>query len=158
MIRPFRHETLRYGERSQSTEFIYDRPFQWGSKRTGPDLHREGGVRGNSWHYLHLVDPRSTSPGSNMPPYAFLSDGTVDFEGLPNRMDAMKSLGVPYSDDDLHTAPAVAASQASLIVDELAVEEITLRPDSEMTALIAYLQRLGRGPQPVAPALATGGE
>jgi cytochrome c oxidase cbb3-type subunit I/II len=158
MIRPFRHETLRYGEPSQSAEFIYDRPFQWGSKRTGPDLHREGGVRGNSWHYLHLVDPRSTSPGSNMPPYAFLRDGTVEFESLPNRLEAMKSLGVPYTDDDLQTADAVAASQASLIVDDLAVEEITLRPDAEMTALIAYLQRLGRGPQPIAPELATGGK
>jgi cytochrome c oxidase cbb3-type subunit I/II len=158
MVRPFRHETLRYGERSQSTEFIYDFPFQWGSKRTGPDLHREGGVRGNSWHYLHLVDPRSTSPNSNMPPYAFLRDGTVDFEVLPNRLEAMRSLGVPYSDADLRDAPAVAASQAQLIVDELVVEEIQLRPDAELTALIAYLQRLGRGPQPVAPELATGGE
>ena len=158
MVRPFRHETLRYGEYSQSEEFIYDRPFQWGSKRTGPDLHRVGGSTRNSWHYLHMVDPRSTSPGSNMPPYAFLRDSTVDLGTIANKMDAMRSLGVPYSDEDLQDAAAVAASQAALIVDELAVEEIKLRPETEMTALIAYLQRLGRGPQPVAPELATGGE
>jgi cytochrome c oxidase cbb3-type subunit I/II len=148
MIRPFRHETLRYGEWSRAEEFIHDTPFQWGSKRTGPDLHRVGGKYANLWHYLHLDDPRSTSPGSNMPRYHFLKDGRVDLDGLAGRMRVLRRLGVPCTDADLDAAAAAARAQGQLITDDLGAQQVRLAPDSEMAALIAYLQRLGRGPQP----------
>jgi cytochrome c oxidase cbb3-type subunit I/II len=148
MIRPFRHETLRYGDYSRAEEFIYDRPFQWGSKRTGPDLHREGGKYPNLWHYQHMRDPRSTSPGSLMPRYDFLKAATVDFGELGGKISAMKKLGVPYGDREILTAESVARSQARLIVDDLAKNGVEITEDSRLVALIAYLQRLGRGPQP----------
>ena len=152
MVRPFRHETLRYGEYSRAAEFIYDTPFQWGSKRTGPDLHREGGKYANLWHYLHLNDPRSTSPGSNMPAYAHLKTGRVDYGGTPGKMRALRKLGVPYQDAQIAAAGATARSQGGLIAADLAAQAVTIAPDSELVALIGYLQRLGRGPQPTAPA------
>src|ERR1043165_6050903 len=96
MIRALQAETLRYGHYSMAGEFIYDHPFQWGSKRTGPDLHRVGGKYGNLWHFQHLFDPRSTSPGSNMPPYAFLVDKKLDLGDTAVKLAAMKTLGVPY--------------------------------------------------------------
>jgi cytochrome c oxidase cbb3-type subunit I/II len=148
MIRPFRHETLRYGEYSRMEEFIYDHPFQWGSKRTGPDLHRVGGKYPSLWHYLHMSDPRATSPGSNMPGYEWLKTGTVDLDGTGHKMHTLRALGVPYSDADIAQAKATALSQGRLIVGDLEKGGVALAPDSEMTALIAYLQRLGRGPQP----------
>jgi cytochrome c oxidase cbb3-type subunit I/II len=153
MVRPFRHETLRYGDYSRLEEFVYDHPFQWGSKRTGPDVHRLGGKYPNLWHYLHMVDPRSTSPGSNMPDYEFMKDASIDLEGIGNKMHTLRALGVPYSEADLAGAAGKALSQGQLIADDLATGSVELAPDSEMTALIAYLQRLGRGPQPteVAP-------
>jgi cytochrome c oxidase cbb3-type subunit I/II len=151
MIRPFRHETLRYGDYSRAEEFIYDTPYQWGSKRTGPDLHREGGKRNNSWHYLHLMDPRSTSPGSNMPPYAHFKDRSVKLDRTGGKLSVMRRLGVPYTDEDVANAAETALSQGRLIAADLANEEIVIAPDSEMAAVIAYLQRLGRGPQPTAP-------
>jgi len=154
MIRPFRHETLRYGDYSRMEEFIYDHPFQWGSKRTGPDLHREGGKYASLWHYLHLLDPRSTSPGSNMPSYAWLKTGRVDFGGTANKMETLGKLGVPYDRAQIAGAAATAASQAGLIVADLQAQGVTLAPDAELTALIAYLQRLGRGPQPTTAAQA----
>jgi cytochrome c oxidase cbb3-type subunit I/II len=147
MIRPFRHETLRYGEYSRLEEFIYDHPFQFGSKRTGPDLHRVGGKFPNLWHYEHLKDPRSTSPGSNMPNYAFLKDRRVDFDRTPTKVAAMKKLGVPYEDEEIHTASELAGAQARLIVEDLAKHSIQVNADSDIVALISYLQRLGRGPQ-----------
>jgi cytochrome c oxidase cbb3-type subunit I/II len=147
MVRPFRHETLRYGEYSRAEEFRYDRPFQWGSKRTGPDLHRVGGKYANLWHYLHLTDPRSTSPGSNMPPYAFLRDHRADRQQVVTRMRVLQRLGVPYSDEELDTAVRDCDGQAQVIVDDLATGDVQMDPQSEMVALIAYLQRLGRGPQ-----------
>ena len=149
MIRPFRHETLRYGDFSRSEEYIYDHPFQWGSKRTGPDLHREGGKYPNLWHYQHMQDPRSTSPGSLMPNYGWLKTGRVDFAKLPVKVAVMRKLGVPYEDADITSAPEVARSQAELIRADLATQGVEIRDDSELLALIAYLQRLGRGPQPV---------
>jgi cytochrome c oxidase cbb3-type subunit I/II len=161
MIRPFRHETLRYGDFSRMEEFVYDRPFQFGSKRTGPDLHRVGGKYPSLWHYAHLMDPRSTSPGSNMPSYAWLRSTPLDFGIIRKRLDVMRRLGVPYTEEDLIQGAAVAESQARLITGELAEASIELAPDTEMTALIAYLQRLGRGPQPTAasePATPAGGE
>ncbi len=157
MVRPFRHETLRYGEYSRLEESIYDHPFQWGSKRTGPDLQRVGGKYPNLWHYLHMGDPRSTSPGSNMPEYAFLADGRIDFGAIGDKMHTLRALGVPYSEEDIASAEAAAASQAQLIVEDLALGSVELAPDSELTALIAYLQRIGRGPQPTGPADVAGG-
>ena len=151
MVRPFRHETLRYGEYSRLEESIYDHPFQWGSKRTGPDLQRVGGKYPNLWHYLHMTDPRSTSPGSNMPDYAFMKEERIDFTAIGNKMDTLQALGVPYDDEQIAGAATTAASQAQLIVDDLATGQIELAPDSELTAMIAYLQRIGRGPQPTGP-------
>ena len=163
MIRPFRHETLRYGEYSRMEESIYDHPFQWGSKRTGPDLQRVGGKYANLWHYLHMNDPRSTSPGSNMPAYPWLEKRTVDFDHTGKKLDTMRALGVPYSDADIANARSTALSQAQLIADDLAAGDVTVAADSELTALIAYLQRIGRGPQPTGAAgavsqLESGGE
>ncbi len=148
MIRPFRHETLRYGAFSRAEEYLYDHPFQWGSKRTGPDLHRVGGRYPNLWHYEHMRDPRSTSPGSNMPAYAFLKDAHVDFSRTAGKMAAMQKLGVPYEDSEILAAEGTALSQAELIVADLAQNDVTLDRESELVALMAYLQRLGRGPQP----------
>ncbi|HPF35990.1 MAG TPA: cytochrome-c oxidase, cbb3-type subunit I [Candidatus Krumholzibacteria bacterium] len=148
MVRPFRHETLRYGEYSRAAEFIYDTPFQWGSKRTGPDLHRVGGRYANLWHYLHMRDPRSTSPGSNMPTYMHLETATADLAALPGKMGVLVKIGVPYDEADIAGAEETALSQGRLIADDLAQQDVELAPDSELAALIAYLQRLGRGPQP----------
>ncbi|MDY7092918.1 MAG: cytochrome-c oxidase, cbb3-type subunit I [Acidobacteriota bacterium] len=151
MIRTFRHEVLRYGEYSRLQEFVYDTPFQWGSKRTGPDLHRVGGKYANLWHYLHLQDPRSTSPGSNMPSYDFLAETSVDQAGTAVKMRALQKIGVPYTEEEIEDAMAMQQSQAKLITDDLAAQSVDLDPGSQMTALIAYLQRLGRGPQPIGP-------
>ncbi len=125
MIRPFRAETERYGHYSLAGEFIYDRPFQWGSKRTGPDLHRVGGRYSDDWHRLHLTNPRLVVPESNMPGYPWLANAPVDGELIANKMRALRLLNTPYTDDDIKNAPA-------------SVEGIT-----EMDALIAYLQVLG---------------
>jgi cytochrome c oxidase cbb3-type subunit I/II len=148
MIRPFRHETLRYGDYSRMEESIYDHPFQWGSKRTGPDLARVGGKYANLWHYLHMNDPRSTSPGSNMPAYAWLESATVDLERTGDKMDTLRALGVPYTDDQIAAAKTTALGQGQLITDDLATGDVDVAPDSELVAVIAYLQRLGRGPRP----------
>jgi len=161
MIRPFRHEVLRYGDYSRLEESIYNYPFQWGSKRTGPDLARVGGKYDNLWHYLHLMDPRSTSPASNMPGYTHFKTKTLDPAVNTGRMRVMVMLGVPYTDEDLALAEQRYVSQARLIADDLAAKDVEVEPMSEMVAMIAYLQRLGRGPQPVAPepvvTTATGG-
>jgi cytochrome c oxidase cbb3-type subunit I/II len=144
MIRPFRFETLRYGERSQIADSIWDHPFQWGSKRTGPDLAREGGKYPNLWHYEHLKDPRATSPGSNMPPYAFLAGGRVDLDATGRKLAVMKQLGVPYDDAQIHAAAGDAQAQANTIVADLETAGVKVAADSEMVALIAYLQSLGK--------------
>ena len=148
MIRPFRHETLRYGDYSRAEEFRYDHPFQWGSKRTGPDLHRVGGKYPNLWHYQHLMDPRSTSQGSNMPIYSFLKGKTVDLGKTRGKMITLRKLGVPYTDEEIASCLDRARSQGQLISADLAGNAVKIEPESEMVALIAYLQRLGRGPQP----------
>jgi cytochrome c oxidase cbb3-type subunit I/II len=152
MIRPFRHEVLRYGEYSRLEESLLDHPFQWGSKRTGLDLARVGGKYDNLWHYLHLSDPRSTSPASNMPTYKHFKTATVNPATVKHRMSVQAKLGVPYTEQDLALAEQRYASQARLITADLAAKSVTLSPDSEMAAVIAYLQRLGRGPQPLEPA------
>jgi cytochrome c oxidase cbb3-type subunit I/II len=152
MIRPFRFETLRYGEYTRLEESIYDHPFQFGSKRTGPDLQRVGGKYPDLWHYQHLMDPRSTSPGSNMPSYAFLKNRMVDTAGTEGKLLVMWKLGVPYAAEDIENGVETLRSQGQLIAAELLESGgVTVDPESDMVALIGYLQRLGRGPQPTAP-------
>ena len=151
MIRPFRHEVLRYGEYSRMEESLLDHPYQWGSKRTGLDLARVGGKYDNLWHYLHLMDPRSTSPESNMPTYPHFKSQTVDPAVVAKRMQALRTLGNPYTDEDIALAPQRFASQGQLIADDLAAKDVNIAPDSKMAAMIAYLQRMGRGPQPLSP-------
>ncbi|MEZ4386407.1 MAG: cytochrome-c oxidase, cbb3-type subunit I [Candidatus Krumholzibacteriia bacterium] len=158
MIRPLRHEVLRYGEYSRLEESLLDHPFQWGSKRTGPDLARVGGKYANLWHYLHFNDPRSTSPASNMPMYPWLKNQKVDFDVVRGHMQTLAKLGVPYTDADFQAARQNGLSQGQLIADDLKAGSVELAPDSKLAALIAYVQRLGRGPQPLAaPGVATGG-
>jgi len=125
MIRPFRAETERYGHYSVAGESVYDHPFQWGSKRTGPDLARVGGRYSDDWHLVHMTNPRDVVPESNMPSFPWLLDNIIDSAVTPKKLGAMKTLGVPYSDADIAGA-------------QKAVEGKT-----EMQALIAYLQSLG---------------
>ena len=125
MIRPFRAETLRYGHYSMAGEFVYDHPFQWGSKRTGPDLARVGGKYSDDWHRIHLNNPRDVVPESIMPAYPWLNHAMLDPQAVVPKMRAMRTLGVPYTDEDIAHGP-----------DEL-------KGKTEMDALIAYLQGLG---------------
>lgn len=125
MIRPFQAETLRYGHYSVAGEFVYDHPFQWGSKRTGPDLARVGGRYSDEWHRIHLHNPRDVVPESNMPEYPWLEKNLVDADGMAPRMKAMRTLGVPYTDDEIAKA----------------AEEV--KGKTELDAVIAYLQNLG---------------
>jgi cytochrome c oxidase cbb3-type subunit I/II len=143
MIRPFRSETERYGEYSKAGEFVYDHPHLWGSKRTGPDLHRIGGKYNDSWHYNHMYDPGSISPGTIMPSYPWLIDKTVDSAMTPKKINAMRSLGVPYAEGYENQAVADMQTQANAIAAKLKTEGIEVIPETEMVALIAYLQRLG---------------
>lgn len=125
MIRPFRAETMRYGHYSVAGEFVYDHPFQWGSKRTGPDLHRVGGKYSDEWHRVHLNNPRDVVPESNMPEYPWLEKNLVDHTVVAQRMRALTKVGVPYSDE------------------EIAAAEEQVKGKTEMEAIIAYLQGLG---------------
>ena len=125
MIRPFRWETERYGHYSVAGEFVYDRPFQWGSKRTGPDLHRVGGRYSDEWHRAHLINPRDVVPESNMPSYSWLAKAELNSALTREKMETLRSLGQPYSDEDIANA------------DKL------LEDKTEIDALIAYLQGLG---------------
>jgi len=125
MVRPFRAETLRYGHYSTAGEFVYDHPFQWGSKRTGPDLHRVGGRYSDEWHRLHLTNPRDLVPESNMPAYPWLERSAVDAPALPQHLKALRTVGVPYSDAEI-----AGAAEA-------------VRGKTELDALVAYLQVLG---------------
>jgi cytochrome c oxidase cbb3-type subunit I/II len=143
MIRPFRSETERYGEYSKAGEFVYDHPFLWGSKRTGPDLHIEGGKYPDSWHFQHMRDPTSMSPGSIMPPYVFLIEQKLNTRSTKDKIRAMKTLGVPYDDYAINHAERDLAEQAKGIAENLAKENIKVKSDREIVALIAYLQRLG---------------
>ncbi|MGB5026988.1 MAG: cytochrome-c oxidase, cbb3-type subunit I, partial [Chitinophagaceae bacterium] len=157
MIRPFRDEVARYGEYSKAGEFVYDHPFQWGSKRTGPDLAREGAPklkRPDSWHYNHMYDPRSMSPGSLMPQYVWLFDNKLDTGSTPAKIRAMRTLGVPYPKGYDKIANRDLMHQADSIAANLKKEKIESPSDVEIIALIAYLQRLGRDitnePKPLA--------
>ncbi len=125
MIRPFRAETERYGHYSVAGEFVYDRPFQWGSKRTGPDLHRVGGRYSDEWHRVHLINPRDVVPESIMPGYPWLQDTALRTDTIQKKMRVLRSLGHPYTDEDIEAAPAA------------------LEGKTEMDAIIAYLQSLG---------------
>lgn len=125
MIRPFRAETLRYGHYSVAGEFVYDHPFQWGSKRTGPDLHRVGGRYSDEWHRIHLINPRDLVPESIMPAYPWLEKAPVDAASLAPNMTALRTVGVPYSDDEIKNAASEVQGK------------------TELDALIAYLQVLG---------------
>ncbi|MEI2758797.1 MAG: cytochrome-c oxidase, cbb3-type subunit I [Bacteroidia bacterium] len=143
MVRPFRYETERYGEYSKPGEFVYDHPFQWGSKRTGPDLHREGGKYPNSWHYNHMLDPQTMSPGSIMPSYAFMIDDDLDTNTTAAKIRAMQKLGVPYPDGYDAQANKDLMKQANSIASNLEKDGIKVMGNKEIVALIAYLQRLG---------------
>ncbi len=143
MVRPFRSETERYGEYSKAGEFVYDHPFQWGSKRTGPDLHRVGGKYPNAWHYQHMYDPQSISPGSIMPRYPWLISEDYDISDISSKIRVMKTMNVPYPENYEQNAKADVKTQAMEISDELKSQNITVSPDKKIIALISYLQRLG---------------
>ncbi len=143
MIRPFRDEVARYGEYSKAGEFIYDHPFQWGSKRTGPDLARSGGKYPDSWHYNHMLDPQSMSPGSIMPTYSWLLDDKIDTATTGSRIRAMQTLGVPYPEGYDKIANQELLNQAGKIQDNLKRDKIETPKTAEIVALIAYLQRIG---------------
>jgi cytochrome c oxidase cbb3-type subunit I/II len=143
MIRPFRAETERYGEYSKAGEFVYDHPFQWGSKRTGPDLARVGGKYPNSWHYNHMMDPTIMSPGSIMPAYDYMLTKSLDISSTPSKIRAMQKLGVPYPEGYDKVANDDLVKQANGIAEELAKSGIKVKSNKEIIAMIAYLQRLG---------------
>jgi len=145
MVRPFRSETERYGEYSKSGEFIYDRPFLWGSKRTGPDLHRVGAKYPDSWHYNHMNEPTSMAPGSIMPPYPWLLTKDLNTDYTASKIKVLQSLGTPYPDGFADKAVDDLKAQAKKITESLAKDKITQEnlENKEIVALIAYLQRLG---------------
>ena len=144
MIRPFRSETERYGDYSKAGEFVYDHPFLWGSERKGPDLAREGGKYPDAWHYNHMDDPRSTSPGSIMPRYSWLLTQPLETDALPSRLGALRRVGVPYP-AGYENGPAQKdlQAQALKIVGDLKLGSVNCETNKEIVALIAYLQRLG---------------
>lgn len=144
VVRPFRHETERFlGEYSKAGEFVYDHPFLWGSKRTGPDLHRIGQKYPDSWHFNHMLSPADVMPGSIMPAYPWLFKQRYDKMLIPRKIQAMMKMGVPYEEGFENQAIADAEGQAVRIVESLATDHIKTNPDLEIVALIAYLQRLG---------------
>lgn len=142
-VRPFRSETERYGEYSKAGEYVYDHPFLWGSKRTGPDLHRIGGKYSNAWHYNHMVDPTSMSPGSIMPHYSWLIKQKLDTTTTAAKIRAMQTLGVPYRDGYDKVANMKLQEQSEAIAADLKKDNIKVKSNKEIIALIAYLQRLG---------------
>jgi cytochrome c oxidase cbb3-type subunit I/II len=155
MIRTFAFEAKRYGEPSTMAESIYDHPFQWGSKRTGPDLAREGGKYPDLWHYRHMIDPREVSPGSIMPPFPTLARDRVDASQTADKMRALRSIGVPYDAREIESAADDEKAQGAAIAERLRNDGADVDPGSEIVALIAYLQRLGFHAEPQ-PAGATG--
>jgi cytochrome c oxidase cbb3-type subunit I/II len=160
LVRPFRSETVRYGPYSKAGEYVYDHPFLWGSKRTGPDLLRVGRKYPDAWHYSHMEDPRLVSPGSIMPPYPWLSRQRLNVTSTARKIAVLRQLGVPYPDGYERQAFVDMSAQAYNIVDSLKSAGITVEPDREIVALIAYMQRLGTDvrsdlapmPAPAAPA------
>ncbi len=147
MIRTLPEDVLRYGKASLPQESMYDRPFQWGSKRTGPDLARVGGKYPDLWHYRHMLDPRLVTPNSLMPNYTWLFDKKTDFAILEKKFEVMKNLGVPYTEEEVRNAPQAAKAQATQIAQGLSTDsQIKGLENREIIALIAYLQRLGKNP------------
>ncbi len=142
-VRFYHKEELRYGPASQASEYVYDFPFQWGSKRTGPDLHRVGGKYPNLWHYRHMEDPRSTSPGSIMPAYPWIFEAQVDLKELAPKLNAMVALGVPYDPSTVKDPVAAYRAQADAVADSLKKDGVEVSADAEIIAMIAYLQKLG---------------
>jgi cytochrome c oxidase cbb3-type subunit I/II len=157
LVRPFRYETERYGEYSKAGEYVFDHPFQWGSKRTGPDLHRVGGKYPSLWHVRHMARPDSTTPGSIMPRYPHLLTSAFDTSLIGAKLRALRTVGVPYTDGEIDTAVASMRSQAGAIAAEVEAQQgPTGLADKEVVALTAYLQRLGTDirwtrPAPQAP-------
>jgi cytochrome c oxidase cbb3-type subunit I/II len=143
LVRPFRSETERYGEYSKAGEYVYDHPFLWGSKRTGPDLHRIGGKYPNLWHYLHMENPSSMSPGSLMPSYPWLLTNDLDISTTASKINVMRSIGVPYPEGFEKVANDDLQKQAQMIAMDLQNAGAPAEPNKEIIALIAYLQRLG---------------
>jgi cytochrome c oxidase cbb3-type subunit I/II len=144
MVRPFRYETERYGEYSKAGEYVYDHPFQWGSKRTGPDLQRVGGKYPSLWHVRHLAQPNSTTPGSIMPRYPHLLTSDFDTSLIGAKLRALRSVGVPYTDGDIETAVADMTRQAHAIAAEVEAQQGPKGlAEKEVIAVTAYLQRLG---------------
>ncbi|MFP4598210.1 MAG: cytochrome-c oxidase, cbb3-type subunit II, partial [Persicimonas sp.] len=165
MVRPLRQEIERYGEYSKAGEAIYDRPFLWGSKRTGPDLARVGGKYPDLWHVRHMEDPRSTSPNSIMPPYPHLLEKEIDFDGMTKKLEVQAMLNVPYSAADIDSAAEDARTQSAQIAASVEEQKgYSNLHDREITALVAYLQRLGadlkkeNGEQQSANGTANGGK
>ena len=144
MVRPFRSETERYGEYSKAGEFVYDHPFLWGSKRTGPDLHRIGGKYSNTWHYNHMLTPDAVSTGSIMPAYMWLYEQSIDKDLTAGKISALRKIGVPYEEGYEATANEDLEKQSAEIVKSLKADGIEVPDDAEIVALIAYLQRLGQ--------------
>ena len=160
MIRPLKAETDRYGSYSLAGEGIYERPFQYGSRRTGPDLTRVGGKYPDSWHWLHFVNPRNLEPRSNMPDFAFLADRPVDTSLTARKFEVLRTLGHPYTDEQIANAAADAREEAKVIAASLRRDGIALdetEAESEMVALIAYLQSLGHALREGSMAAAGGG-
>jgi cytochrome c oxidase cbb3-type subunit I/II len=143
MVRPFRSETERYGEYSKAGEFVYDHPFLWGSKRTGPDLHRVGEKYSNSWHYNHMLAPDAVSTGSIMPAYPWLFEQLIDKGETKGKINALRTVGVPYEQGYEEHANIDLDKQSEEIARSLKTDGIEVMPDTEIVALIAYLQRLG---------------
>jgi cytochrome c oxidase cbb3-type subunit I/II len=148
MIRTLVGDVLRYGPYSRINDSVYDHPFQWGSKRTGPDLARVGGKYSHDWHYQHMLDPRQISAGSTMPAYPWLFKQRSEFEVLPARINAQRKLGVPYPAMSSDSVIAAARTEATTIARELASKGAPIEPDKKIVALIAYLQRLGKPSDP----------
>lgn len=144
LVRPKVEEAIRYGKASEASEYIYDRPFQWGSKRIGPDLMRVGGKYSHMWHYRHMLDPREVTAGSIMPSYPWLFNSKIDYKVLPKKLKVLHGLGVPYSEREINDAIAMAQSQAKLIMNDLQKDGVEAHMgDKQIIALIAYLQRIG---------------
>jgi cytochrome c oxidase cbb3-type subunit I/II len=144
MIRTLKSDVLRYGDYSRLGESIYDHPYQWGSKRTGPDLARVGGKYNNSWHFLHMRDPRVTSPESNMPTFPWLYEWKTDVDVLPKKIAVQRMIGVPFAPMTPEEIQKSVDEQSVAVAKDLRKEGNYIEPNREIVALIAYLQQLGK--------------